>query len=84
MFEDSCFFNLTRGLAIARYAREDLLVDGWARGEEHLAGACALAESPRGRGAFVFIGFRTHFRAQARATFKFLFNALFYSTTFRN
>ena len=84
MFEDGLAFNLTRGLAVVRYAKDDLLVDGWARGEGHLAGTCALAEAACGRGAVVAIGFRTQFRAQARATFKFLFNALFYSTTFRN
>jgi hypothetical protein len=84
MFEEGHFFSLTRGIAIARYADKDLLVDGWARGEERMAGACALAEVPWGRGAFVFIGFRPQFRAQTRASFKFLFNSLFFATTLGN
>jgi hypothetical protein len=61
----------------ARYAEEDLLLSGWAMGEEqYLAGNGAAATVGLGDGEVILLGFRTQFRGQPRGTFKLLFNAL--------
>jgi hypothetical protein len=63
---------------VASYADEDLLLSGWELGaEKHLAGRPAVLRVRVGDGQVVLIGFRSHFRAQPRATFKLLFNSIF-------
>jgi len=84
MFESSPFFDPSFGLPVARYSRQDTVLSGWARGESLLAERSGLTETRIGQGAILMIGFRTQFRAQARATYKFLFNCLYYATTFRS
>jgi hypothetical protein len=66
---------------VARYGDSDILLSGWELGaDEHLAGQPAVVRATLGRGQVVLIGFRSHFRAQPRATFKLLFNSLFAAT----
>ncbi|MFB3906054.1 MAG: M14 metallopeptidase family protein [Acidobacteriota bacterium] len=84
MFDSSPFFDSSRGLAVVRYASQGTVLSGWARGENLLSNQSGLTELRTGQGAVILIGFRTQFRAQARATFKFLFNCLYYATTFRS
>ena len=84
MFDSSPFFDASRGLPIVRYSSQDKVLSGWARGENLLWNQSGLTELRTGQGAVVLVGFRTQFRAQARATFKFLFNCLYYATTFRS
>ncbi len=57
------------------------LRSGWARGQEQLAGGVAVVDAPVGRGRVLVFGPQIAFRAQSHATFKFLFNAIFYSTS---
>ncbi len=56
------------------------LRSGWARGEHHLAGRAAAIDAPVGPGRVLIFGPQVAFRAQSHATFKFLFNAIHYST----
>lgn len=78
-FVRSSAFNVSGDDAevVARYAEEDLVLSGWALGEDrYLAGRAAVVRVPVGRGDVVLFGFRPQFRAQPRGTFKLLFNAL--------
>lgn len=66
----------------ARYAEDDLLLSGWAQGEDrYLAGQPAAVRVEVGEGEVVMIGVRPQFRAQPRATFKYVFNAIYNSST---
>jgi hypothetical protein len=69
---------------IASYAHEDLLMSGWAMGEErYLAGKAALVSVGLGRGRVVLFGFRPQFRGQPRGTYKLVFNAINRATVLR-
>jgi len=62
---------------LARYADDNLLLSGWAMGEDRfLPGKGAAARVGLGEGEVILVGFRSQFRGQPRATFKLLFNAL--------
>ncbi len=71
-------YDVRQGQVVGRYPSEGLVLSGWVIGQERLAGRAALAVVPVGRGQVVLIGFRVHFRAQARGTYKVLFNAIFH------
>ena len=63
---------------LARYAKDNILLSGWAMGEKkNIGGKIAMAEVKIGKGSVVLIGFRPQFRGQPRNTFKLLFNALY-------
>ena len=63
--------------AVVRYAEDDILMSGWALGEEDaIGGKIAMARVPVGAGEVVVFGFRPQFRGQPRGTYKLFLNAL--------
>jgi hypothetical protein len=79
-FDNSPVFRLT-GRAATPVAQFDgqSLRSGWARGQEQLAGGLAAVDVPLDRGRIIVFGPQIAFRAQSHATFKFLFNAIYYA-----
>jgi len=82
VFLRSPVFSVDSGAeAVGRYPMTNPLCSGLLHGPEKLLGRAALVECTVKQGRAVLIGFRPHHRAQARGTYKILFNALFRSIT---
>jgi hypothetical protein len=61
---------------VAKYAERDLLMSGWIKGEEMIAGKPAVVKLSYGKGTVVACGFDPIHRAQTYSTYKLLFNAI--------
>ena len=77
MFYDSPAFDIRSGRVVAKYPLRNPLFSGMLVGQEKLYNRAALASVPIGEGEVALFGFRPNFRAQARGTYKLLFNALY-------
>jgi hypothetical protein len=83
-FESDQAYRLTpsfeiRPEVVARYpAAGQILQSGWLLGEDLLRDQANVVAFKVGRGSVVTLGTQVHFRAQNRATYKLLFNALFH------
>jgi hypothetical protein len=64
---------------VARYpAAGPILQSGWLLGEDLLRNQANVVAFRVGRGYVVTLASQVHFRAQNRATYKLLFNAIFH------
>ncbi|NOZ62169.1 MAG: hypothetical protein GXO74_10845 [Calditrichaeota bacterium] len=79
-FRGSPVFSVNEGTSVVTYPDKNLLLSGWINGGAHLAGKSAIVEVKRGKGKIILIGFPTLYRGQAHATFRFLFNSIFYGS----
>jgi hypothetical protein len=64
--------------SVMTYPQDNILASAWLLGDQLLAGRSAVMDVPIGRGHLVLFGIRPQYRAQPNATFKLLFNGLFY------
>ncbi|TJY35804.1 M14 family metallopeptidase [Pontimicrobium aquaticum] len=65
-------------IEVAKYADKDLLMSGWAMGEDrYLKNKSAMMHIPHGTGDIVLFGFRPQFRGQPRGTYKLIFNSIY-------
>lgn len=66
------------GASLVRYPQQVAVSSGWAIGPEKLSGADAVLDLEHGQGRVIVLGPDVVNRAQARASSRLLFNALFY------
>jgi Zinc carboxypeptidase len=67
--------------SIGSFTTDKPLLSGWILGGQFLKDTSVIAEEPVGRGRIILFGFRPQYRAQSEVTYKFLFNALLYSSS---
>jgi hypothetical protein len=67
--------------SVAFFNADKPLLSGWILGGQFLKGTSVIAEEPVGKGRIILFGFRPQYRAQSEITYKFLFNALLYSSS---
>ena len=79
LFMKGAAYKLDKGTVVATYSERDTLLNGWLIGADKIAGLAALSTIPLGLGQVVLFGFRPHFRAQARGTYKLMFNSVYQS-----
>lgn len=66
---------------VATYAKDKLLMSGWAMGQDRYIGSkAAVIKAGFGDGSIVMFAFRPQFRGQPRATYKLIFNAIYEGT----
>ncbi|MEX2301869.1 MAG: M14 metallopeptidase family protein [Bryobacterales bacterium] len=70
--------NTVSARSVLTYPQTGILASGWLLGEKFLAGRSAVMDVSVGRGHLVLFGIRPQYRAQSNATFKLLFNGLYY------
>jgi Zinc carboxypeptidase len=63
---------------VAWFSSGEPLRSGWAWGQKYLQDGVAVVEANVGKGKLFMFGPEINFRAQPHATFKFLFNGIFY------
>lgn len=67
---------------VTRYASKDLLMSGWAKGQDrYLKDKSAMLNVGYGKGRVLLFGFRPQFRGQTHGTYKLLFNSIFSGAT---
>ena len=85
-YDNSPLFRLSPDAAtertnpVAWFSGNETLVSGWAWGQQYLDGGTAVAEASLGEGKVLLLGPDVVFRGQPHATFKLLFNGLYYGS----
>jgi hypothetical protein len=82
-FDDDQAYRLRPGFGVnaevvSRYPRQNVLASGWLLGEEYLKDQANIIAFRIGKGSVVTYGSQIDFRAQPRATWKLIFNAIFH------
>ncbi|HEX6964304.1 MAG TPA: M14 metallopeptidase family protein [Gemmatimonadaceae bacterium] len=68
------------GAVLARYGQEGSpLRSGWLNGAKYMAGGAAAIDVKHGQGHAVLIAFQPQWRGQSTATFRVVFNSLFFT-----
>ena len=84
MFERNPVFDTRptfRGRVLASYPKDrNPLLSGFLLGADRIEGKAAALDADYGQGHIILLGFRPQWRGQAHGTYKFLFNALYYSS----
>jgi len=78
-FRRSPAFDVKPGTSVVKYPNENPLLSGWINGEKYLFNKSAIVDVPYGKGKIILIGFPAQYRGQSHGTFRFLFNAVYYS-----
>ncbi|MDF1574734.1 MAG: M14 family metallopeptidase [Bacteroidales bacterium] len=68
-------FDMDRRV-IGTYPEKDILLSGYASGEEKMGNKAALIWMEKGKGQYVLFGFGPQFRTSTQASYKLLFNAI--------
>jgi len=84
-FDNSPVFKLGERTAaptsrVAWFSGTTTLQSGWAWGQQYLDGLVGVAEAKVGEGRVMMMGPEVTFRGEPHATFKLLFNGLFYGS----
>ena len=81
-FENGPSFKVSgEAKSIAHYANGRPLLSGWILGGNYLDGTSAIAEMPLGKGKVITFGFIPMYRGLSEVTYKFLLNAMLYSSS---
>ena len=64
---------------VAWFDQREPLRSGWAQGQHYLQNGTAAVEAKLGKGKVMLFGPEITFRGQPHATFKFLFNSIYYA-----
>ncbi len=86
LYDNSPVFKLQpnaeqkRTSPVAWFPNATPLQSGWAWGQQYLNGGTAIAEASVGEGKVILLGPEVTFRGQPHATFKFLFNSVYYGS----
>ena len=67
--------------SVASFTTDTPLLSGWVQGGNLLKGTSVIAQQNIGKGHLILFGFRPQYRAISEVTYKFLFNALLYSSS---
>lgn len=82
-FDDDQAYRLRPGFGVeaevvSRYPRQKVLASGWLLGEDYLKDQANILSFHIGKGSAVTFGSQIDYRAQPRATYKLIFNAIFH------
>jgi hypothetical protein len=81
-YENGPIFRVTSDAkSVASFTTDAPLLSGWVQGGSFLKGNSILAQENIGKGHVILFGFRPQYRAISEFTYKFLFNALLYSSS---